>query len=159
RRRCRRRLRLRSVDRLLIAATMRDARPDVTQQPLGFDIACLLVVPAPVDPCRGHAIPRVEGISVMLSHLLFGCETVTELVEDEIGVDGRDAADQDHKHPLHSQHSLLLPLPIRETVAVRGSSGGGAASGHDEFPYGARERIFPPARSRSRGTHCPSYAF
>jgi hypothetical protein len=116
---------LRSGDRLLIAAAMRDARPDVTQHSLGFDIARLLVVPAPVDPCRGHAIPRVEGISIVLPHLLFSRETVTELVEYEIGVDGRDPADQDHKHPFHSQHSLLLSLPIRETVAVRGSSGDG----------------------------------
>ena len=83
-------------DRRLIAATMRDARPHVAQQPLGFNITGLLVVPPPIDRCRSHAITSVESISIMLSHLLLSSETVAELVEDQIGVDGRDAADQDH---------------------------------------------------------------
>ncbi|GMO99613.1 hypothetical protein TM239_22360 [Bradyrhizobium sp. TM239] len=37
----------------------------------------------------------------MLSHLRFGGQAVTELVEYEIGIDGGDATHEDHKHPFH----------------------------------------------------------
>ncbi len=42
----------------------------------------------------------------MLSHLLLGSEAVDELVEDQLRIHGRDAADQNDKHPFHN---LVLP--------------------------------------------------
>ncbi|WP_157788325.1 hypothetical protein [Bradyrhizobium japonicum] len=84
---------LRSGDWLLIAATMRDARPHVAQQPFGLNIAGFLVVPTSVDPSRCHTVPRIERISIVLSHLLLSGEAVAELVEYQISVHGRDAAD------------------------------------------------------------------
>ncbi|QQO12974.1 hypothetical protein JJB99_26565 [Bradyrhizobium diazoefficiens] len=86
---------------MLIAAAMRDTRPDVTQQPFGFNVAGFFVVSPPVNSCRSHAIPRIERIRVMLSHLLFCSETITEFIEHKVGVDGRYASYQDHQHPFH----------------------------------------------------------
>jgi hypothetical protein len=88
-------------DRLLIATTVRDASPNIAQQPFGLNIAGLPVVPPPVDPCRSHAVPHLEDVCIVLPHLLLSGETVAELIEDQIGVDGRDTADQDYQHPFH----------------------------------------------------------
>ena len=97
---------LRCHHALLIVATVRHARSDVAKQSFGLNVARPLVVTSALDLRRRRAIPRIERVSVMLSHLLFGRKTFAELVKYQIGVDRRHTAYQDHKHPFHILRSL-----------------------------------------------------
>ena len=45
----------------------------------------------------------------MLAPLFFDIETLTELVEYQIGTDRRNAAYKDHKHPFHDFAPTFLP--------------------------------------------------
>jgi hypothetical protein len=100
-------------DRLLIAATMWDTRSHVAQQPFGLKIVGLLVIPTPVNSCRSRAVPRIEGISTVLSQLLLGSETVAEFVEHQIGIDQRDAAHQNYERPFLASALFALDDPER----------------------------------------------
>ena len=50
-----------------------------------------------------------QRISIVLAHLFVGGKAFTELVEDQIGVDGGDATYQHHKHPFHSFAPTFSP--------------------------------------------------
>ncbi|KYG97880.1 hypothetical protein SE91_04400 [Bradyrhizobium sp. DOA1] len=95
---------------------MGDTSPHVAQEPFGLNLAGFLVVPAPVYPSRSDAIPCLESIGIVLSHLLLSGETFTELVEHQISVDRRDTAHQDHQHPLH----LCYLMWIRHSARLFG---------------------------------------
>ncbi|WP_206733136.1 hypothetical protein [Bradyrhizobium guangzhouense] len=73
---------------MLIAATMRDARPYVAEQPFSLYIAGFPVVAAAFDPRCSRAIPCLERVGIVLPHLLLGGKAITELVEHQISVDG-----------------------------------------------------------------------
>jgi len=142
-----------SSDRLLVAATMWDTRSHIAQQPLGFNFTSLLVVPAPVDPCRGHTIPCVESVGIVLSHLLFSGKTLAELIEHQIGVDGRDASDQDYQHPLHGFYLRSHPLTGNDegTAKFRAETLRVYCSLGSPKPYRHEQ-------SRSAGRRCSSWS-
>jgi hypothetical protein len=70
----------------------------------------------------------------MLSHLLLGGQTVTELIEYEIGIDGRDATYEDHKHPFHG-------FRLRSRLLI----------GNDDAPAKFRPRRQPISLARHAG--------
>lgn len=80
---------------------MRDTGANIGEKSLGLEIASFRVFTASLDVCGRPTVPSLERVRIVLSHLLFGCETIREFVEDQIGIHGRDAADQNHEHPFH----------------------------------------------------------
>ena len=91
-------------DLRLITVSMRYASAYVAQHSPCLYIPRPPVVPPTFGIGRSRAIPGIECVSVVLAHLLFGGQTLTELVEYQIGTDRRNAAYKDHKHPFHASH-------------------------------------------------------
>ena len=93
----------------LITVSVRYASAYVAQHSPSLHIPRPPVVPPTFGIGRSRAIPSIECVSVVLAHLLFSGETLTELVEYQIGTDRRNAAYKDHKHPFHDFAPTFLP--------------------------------------------------
>ena len=89
-------------DLRLITVSVRYASAYVAQHSPCLHIPRPPVVPPTFGIGRSRAIPGIECVSVVLAHLLLGGQTLTELVEYQIGTDRRNAAYKDHKHPFHA---------------------------------------------------------
>jgi hypothetical protein len=96
-------------DLRLITVSVRYASAYVAQHSPSLHIPRPPVVPPTFGIGHSSAIPSIECVSVVLAHLLFGGETLTELVEYQIGTDRRNAAYKDHKHPFHDFAPTFLP--------------------------------------------------
>ena len=85
----------------------------VAEQPLGLHVSRPPVIPPSISTDGSRAIPSLERINIMLTHLIFGGETFTELIEYQIGIDWRDAADQSDN--IHLMISRLRSCPPPRT--------------------------------------------
>ena len=75
-------------------------------------LACPLPpeIPPSIGTDGSGAIPSLKCINIVVAHLLFGGETITELVKYQIGAHRRHAAYQDHQHPFHGYGPTFSPI-------------------------------------------------
>ena len=142
----------------LTAISVGNAGTHIAEQSSSLRISCSPVVPPSFSIGSSGAIPRLECVRVVLSHLRFGVEAFAEFVEHQVGIDRRDACYQDHKHPLHRSGLALIHL-AETTQACAGSDTRAATLGR--WPVFAaasaeerRARLVQQPQIQPAGTAC-----
>ena len=76
----------------LTTVSMGYASAYIAEQPLGLHVPRPPEIPPSIGTDGSGAIPSLKCINIVLAHLLFCGETITELVEYQIGAHRRHAA-------------------------------------------------------------------
>ena len=84
-----------------LAASMSYARAHVAVQALGLQIARLGVFASPIDIRRRATVPCLEGISIVLPHLLLGGKAVGDLSKTRSVLTDVMPPTRDNEHPSH----------------------------------------------------------
>ena len=104
--------------RLLVTRPMRHTGANVGKEPLGLQITCAGIVTPPFNVEGGTPVPDFKCLGVVLAHLFFRHEAVSELLEYQVRVDGCDPAYQYHKHPFHQRAHAIVRPTTRKVLQV-----------------------------------------